>query len=470
MASEHPIAIDTLPPELLAHIFSYFDGPAPSDYRLHDQPDSAMLDGSPQDVNLKNISCVSKRWRAISLPLLFRHVVWYIDRHRLLVELADLQDPSSAIPLLSYLRANNLGGRVSSFTLLLGYRTVPAQPSLDSLAVSRFDPSPLVETDEDRNWLWNALFGLIDPRRLTIIASPQALADLLSRVTFLNDVESWSTTPPLHVLSLSRDLGSTSTPAQSSRPHYYHPPERPHPRSVLFTIRPWTHLLLNEGSFIRLYRTYEFFLRRPPSILGALLDNKRVRGTISLMPPTVTSFSYVAIFPHAGHFVSLIHDLPRLERLFVQLAPRNDVLQNWEEMRNVYPADLWMERDSCYHMIMEVMLHPLTSGAAAGDPVSGDHDDSDSDGHVGKARNWRFLREIETGDVADKEAWDAAVSVLNRSQASIAPGQLAWSIEREGLLVKRPKPVIRESETPDSDSSEEDDDILSALSAAISPW
>jgi hypothetical protein len=36
--------------------------------------------------------------------------------------------------------------------------------------------------------------------------------------------------------------------------------------SALFDVRPWTKLLLNEGSFIRAFATYEFWLRQPPSV------------------------------------------------------------------------------------------------------------------------------------------------------------------------------------------------------------
>jgi hypothetical protein len=36
--------------------------------------------------------------------------------------------------------------------------------------------------------------------------------------------------------------------------------------SALFDVRPWTTLLLNEGSFIRAFATYEFWLRQPPSV------------------------------------------------------------------------------------------------------------------------------------------------------------------------------------------------------------
>ncbi len=43
---------------------------------------------------------------------------------------------------------------------------------------------------EDNNWVWETLFELMDPTRFTMMASPQMLASLLSRMLFLGD--SWS--------------------------------------------------------------------------------------------------------------------------------------------------------------------------------------------------------------------------------------------------------------------------------------
>lgn len=449
MAPKLPIDINVLPTELLAHIFSYLDSPAPSDDRLHDQPDSAMLD-APQETNLKSISCVSKRWRAVSLPVLFRHVIWTVDRYRLLVDMADSKDPITMVPLLAFLRVNGLGRHVYSFTMLVGYRTVPPPPNIEFYAPAHLiNPAltSLVESDEDRNWLWRALFDLMDPLRFTLIASPQALANLLSRIIFLNDADSFGSTPPLHILSLSRDPGAPTTlpPPSPSRRPYYHPIKRPRPRSILPTLRPWTHLLLNENSSIPVYKTYEFFLRRPPSILGALLSN---HGTVSLIPPTLTSMSYVAIFPLATHFSWLVDRLPRLRRLFVQLTPRNDILLDPDEVRNVHAADLWMERNSCYTAVMQHMLQPPAIDGIPDDQwaaftggFGGDDGDGDSDSALDlepEGRNWRFLEEFESGDTSDKEAWDMAVELLETGQRGVGSGQSKWRVEREGLLVRGP--------------------------------
>ncbi len=71
---------------------------------------------------------------------------------------------------------------------------------------------------------------------------------------------------------------SLDSPRRSSQPDVSsvgpsnpeEPVESPHAASsTLFEIRPWSTLLLNEGSFIRAYATYEFWLRTTPSVSEA---------------------------------------------------------------------------------------------------------------------------------------------------------------------------------------------------------
>ena len=414
--------IQALPPELLTHIFSYLDRPAPSDSRLHDEPHPAMLRNEPSSNFLKTISLVSKRWRTTILPSLFRHVRWAFDRWDLLMvepgrSGAHESDPASALPLLAFLRANDLGRHVDTLTLIIGdsmqgiYRltesgrpsdtTVPrhgsptARPAEQpSSPVPR--PMSLAEAQagrgggqrpgrqarekrygEDNNWFWEVLFETMDPRRFTMIASPRMLSSLLSRMLFVGDA--WSFKSQCHILSLSREdrrgplseevpsdqytptengpsiatqassstetaAGSSPTTGDCPNTQCHNPPERI--RSALFTIRPWTSLLLNEGSSMPVYKTYEFFLKRPPSILGALLGCEEPPNDAPLVPPSVRSLSYVAMFPLSSHFNTLVGHLPPLDRLFVQLVPRTAILDDPDEMHCIDAGDLWMERNT----------------------------------------------------------------------------------------------------------------------------
>ncbi|KAH8896510.1 hypothetical protein GQ53DRAFT_743653 [Thozetella sp. PMI_491] len=497
-----PVTIDSLPTELLAQIFSYLTEPPPSTSRLHDQPEPHLLRSEHQD--LKNLSLVSRRWRAISLPVLFRHVQWSFDRWDLLaVEPAQESDPVAALPPLAFLRANDLGRHVESLTLMVSdslqgmWRLAEAGSSPDAPTFSsarsamgstsgsssrhgdlfdnRSDQGeetrhPDIATraatyNEQNNWVWEMLFGLMDPRQLNIIASPRILASLLSRMLFLGD--SWSFKDQCHVLSISRESGKGSARATVERALESAPAgdssdsapglrQRASTEKVqcnnrgmkrvpcnLFTIRPWTSILLNEGSSTRVYKTYEFFLKRPPSILGALLGAEEFPNDRPLIPSTIRSLAYVAIFPLSSHFNTLVRSLPPLDRLFVQLVPRNDILQNPEEMRNVLTSDLWMERNTCYSMVMRELL----TGSAHENDM-----EEFGDGFAGAGgahtRNWRNLREFESGDAADKDAWDMAVQYVRMSRTG-------WRVEREGVFVRAPQ--SQRSSSSDSQSEPADE-------------
>jgi len=537
MDSQPPTTIASLPPELLSQVFDYLASAPPSDTRLNDQPRVDMLKRSETD--LKNISLVSRRWHATVLPILFRHVVWAFDRwDLLLVEPGQNTDPVDGLPLLRFLNENDLGRYVDTITMIVGNSMTgmtrraelgrildlagsSSASGSDSGAAegnaalkdakaelfaagSRFPHiiNRAATYNEDNNWVWKLLFEMMDPRRITIIASPQMLASLLSRMLFLGDAWSFSR-DLLHILSLSREakgkradtaaeadgqscssrdtsdnaitahnLPSSASGASSLPTAAPKPPATP---SSLFTIRPWTHLLINEGSSTRVYKTYEFFLRRPPSILGALLGCEEAPNDKPLIPPTITSMSYIAIFPLSSHFQSLVTFLPRLDKLYVQLVPRNDILHDRDEMRNVQPSDLWMERNTCYGLIMRKLL----TSPEPGDDDDGSDTGESNDGH-GPHRsedNWRHLRIFESGDAADRDAWDMAVTYVRMSATD-------WHVERDGVFVRGPRPP----ETPGSASGAEGDagsqlagsddgqgqaadvEILSVPPDTFSPW
>lgn len=356
-------AVETLPPELMDQIFGYLVRPPPSASRLHDQPKPTMLRARGDDdppCDLKSLSLVNKRWRAMTLPTLFRHVHWALDRWDLLLAepKADLdqdqdQDDAAAssLPLLPFLSDNGLGRHVDTLTMVVG-------DSLEHLSrVPQGHPgrAHLAEQaktyNEDNNWVWRLLFSVMDPTRITVIASPQMLASLLSRMLFLGDA--WSFTPLCHILSLSREdrqSAPSDTPDTASAG-----PSRARP-SQLFTVRPWTSLLLNEGSSVRVYSTYDFIFKRPPSILGALLGAEQSPNDRPLVPTTIRNLAYVGIFPLSSHFHVLVNHLPRLDRLFVQLVPRDrdPPAPEGPEMRNVLTSDLCR---SLSHLLPRRLLH-----------------------------------------------------------------------------------------------------------------
>lgn len=421
-------SIHDLPPEILSQVFEYLTEPVPSERMLFEEPHKGMLCAAPAasdehsrgnddgwrfSGDLKSISQINKKWRSFVLPILFRSVVWQPPVTSLNV--FDLQP----IPLLQFLMKNDLVPYVTTFTLMIYFYEDEIDPAQ---VPHQLRPS-------DLEWLWDQLFSVIDPLRFTIIAPPTTLAGLLNRMLFLDDA--WSFDIPYHVLSLARPSRETKHGAQSDfdpglstlPPHSPLETSSPHARSSypsggavpappcpLFTHRPWTSILLNEGSAIRAYQTYEFFLRQPPSMLSALLGIGEYPNNQPLLPPTIVDFNYIAIFPLASHVHQLFQHLPRVDRLFVQLTPRpgNEVLQDHAAMRKIDRGDLWMERNTAYSHLFAELTAP--------EPDEG----------------WLGLKVFESGDAADRESWDMAVEFLARSEVG------GWGVEREGVLVRMP--------------------------------
>ncbi|KAL2193093.1 hypothetical protein P885DRAFT_46011 [Corynascus similis CBS 632.67] len=498
--SDQAVTIGALPPELLRQVFDALDHIPPSDHRLNEQPDSDMLRDS--DCQLKNISLVSKQWREIVLPMLFRHVIWRLPScdHLLAYPNEDSHSQSDLfgnIPFLVFLRSNDLARHVRSLTIIVCRKVASScdatseEDALDTSGnaqrkrerwntTSDTQAQYLAQTSSatiyrgNNNWLWQMLFDMMDPLRLTLIASPQTLARLLSCMVFVGDADFFSNEERLHILSLSRDscskgpsapfLQPRETPQAVPQTSHKCATEREYTRTELFTIRPWTHLLLNENSSIRVYRTYHFFDRRPPSILTSLLGWEEAPLNVMMVPPSITSLSYIAIFPIASHFSMLVYRLPRIKNLYLQLVPRNDILLDKKEMDHVNASDLWLERNSCYQLAMQYMLVPMTAGPLSHTSSNNnnnnnnniintinDNGDSDDDGEDGDLNagpgehavvgnpdpggiyNWEHLRRLETGDLSDREAWLDAVDWVEESQTG-------WRVERYGVFVKEPRP------------------------------
>lgn len=466
--------VELLPPEIVLSIFSWLDTTPPSERNMYDQPSDMMLRGESGHVNIKHASLVSKTWRTMALPLLFRHVAWTPP-------VSSLSAFSlNPIPLLRFLEEQGLGRFVTTFTLLVDF--------VDRDAESR-DISPQIRP-VDLEWLFDQIFSVVDPLRFTVIAPPTTLAAFMSRMLFLEDA--WSFSIPYHVLSLSRPTrtqdiedkvsqGRSRTGAVVSRStaerHRATARRQQHglrrgqpPTCPLFTIRPWTSILLNEGSSTKVYRTYEFFLRQPPSMLSALLGCGEYPNDRPLIPPSVEDFNYIAVFPLSSHFATLVRHLPRVKRLYVQLAPLEGgraFLDDRREMAQIDPADLWMERDMSYGFVVRKMVAAANAATAAAEAIAAADQDSghhgsgyatDSDdneitadwagvagvqfGEISAVtttlntmnnRNWAELEIFESGDAAiDAEAWDMAVQALKRQSGPMR----WWKVQDRGKIVR----------------------------------
>lgn len=132
--------------------------------------------------------------------------------------------------------------------------------------------------------------------------------------------------------------------------------------ACLLNLLPWTHIGLNEGSFLKAYGTYEFFERGPPSLvysIGQTLTSRKQRriwpeiaAPMERFPASLRSFTYTGIFPFSNHADFRII-LPYLEELDVQFAPdpQSGILDDKERTGKAELQDCWQELVSAYHDI-----------------------------------------------------------------------------------------------------------------------
>jgi hypothetical protein len=115
----------------------------------------------------------------------------------------------------------------------------------------------------------------------------------------------------------------------------------------------------------------------------------------------------------ASHFAALTMHFPRLDGLYVQLVPRSDILDKPEKLIQVERADLWMERNSCYALLMRELFNapPLL--------------------------NYKYLQVFESGDAADRDAWNMAVEYVKR----VGNG---WRTAADGVFVRDPEDLAPE--------------------------
>lgn len=301
-----PLAsIELLPNELLSNIFGFLESPKPSSSEpaLHDEPHFDLTTSG--NVPLKAASCVSKRWRRATIPLLFKHTQLIIKEDRkkreppLMNEIARL--------FLDFVSGNQLNKTIQSFILIAYNETItpPAKPNefseqLQATQISEF---------------WHSIFIAIDPKELLIVAPPDVLGALTSCQVYTKDM--WNFDCPCHYLrlqlrpeallqsphkgiappakyaarmgqlSIVEPLVETSSRGDASQnpdqetniryewPHTRSQDDKPEASTIpastkhqtnIWNVKPWATILLNEGSFMRAYATYEFWNREPPSV------------------------------------------------------------------------------------------------------------------------------------------------------------------------------------------------------------
>lgn len=409
--------IKALPNEILDNIFACLETPAPSDSKLYDEPVWSFT--SSKITNLKSSSMVCWRWRRAVLPLLFKHTCLII------------QDPVMPNPIMrneyfalaDFVRRNNLKGVITSFAVCI--RNIGSPPSFET----HFELMTKSSTP-----FWTKIFEVMDPLDVKIVAPTHVLGFLTGCDVRWEDWEYFQT--PYHCLQLRLPMMPPApeplTSAGSQEQQEERAPVRP---SALFESRRWTALLLNEGSFVEAYKRHDFPEKRPPSILDDLVGDNEKGISTAMIPPTVRDFSYIAIFPTSTHFHKMTRCCPRLDRLYTQFVPRNDILKDPKAMEYLDPNDMWLERNSCYAYIMRELFNSPPTG------------------------NFGYLREFESGDAADVDAWEMAVEYVKRAGGG-------WRVEKPGVFVKDMELAEKQKQENTTDSEFEEGQVPSLLSVS----
>ena len=330
-----PSMFEQLPNEILDYIISSLDLEPPSTRKLSQDP-SVELTVSKAKA-LKNLSRTSHLCRQLSIPRLFR-----CSRVKTICYKVLVNDHLSSISFfvdmiesyLTFLRSNNLLSQVKSLVVY-----IDASPS---------DALREMVTVRKAESIWQHILPHINPQSITIIGEPLYLAR--SMLCGLSILHQWAFDMPLQIIRVSQPAHPSKTLKTAHNPTAV----------GLLDARPWTHLSLNEGSALPAYRSYEYYLKTTPSLLG-----NRPRQTVS--PPllalsaSLTSLHYTATFPFYSHVDDVLKyakAMPLLEELSLQLVPGTEstAFNDPRRTAKVNLEDCWLEVDTGYVLVVHAVV------------------------------------------------------------------------------------------------------------------
>lgn len=390
--------IESLPEELKTQIISYLDVEPPSSSWYTHAPRLSL--GKSELRPLKNLSQVSKAWRRLTKSSLFRcirmnivasqesaafplrapsttsfrHVysvrkaefkarlfksigypleIEWIYRHAWLDAASERAAQwltaldQTLSDLLSFLAKNKLASNVESVSIL-------GEGELDNN--SRDYITDEVHCLIASATFWDVLFRSLEPSQITLVAPPSTLACLLN--CSIRMLDSWAF-PGMNnqLVTLKRprrdhtdaDRRRTSY-SRSEAVHLRMGPNdyaRPALASLLY-IRPWTHIFINEGSYLQAYSTYEYFHKEPPGIVYPLAQGFEV-------PMSLESITYHSVFPFHDYLAAAVNLMSTgiIRSLHVKLAPDADD-KTWDDPCHVGKADItdcWGEIEQVYSLL-----------------------------------------------------------------------------------------------------------------------
>ena len=309
--------LNDLPLELQMRIVEFLDTESPSSKNLHQEPSAHLTKSTTRA--LKNLSAASKRLRSAAIQTLFKFAALTFPPQEASCrqELGDL---------VHFFREN--GVRIASVTVRFSF--------------THSSPDVLMFPDDTLLRICSTVVNVLNPETF-ILVFPSVLRSCLVPLRNLNRSfrdDGWAFDMPLHVLRLK-------SPSQSQACG----------RDGTLWDNSWSCVSLNEGSSLKVYSTYEYFLKDTPSLFHfEYLWKYCIRQPWSV---TVQKFDYIAIFPLPSHISRVLGGLRFLHNLrtfTTRLKPHEAdswILTDPDRVGKCQLADLWMEFEACYSLIVD---------------------------------------------------------------------------------------------------------------------
>lgn len=297
-----------LPPELLEQIISALaEEEPPSATFIHEQPSESLLHRGYH--SLKDLSCVSKKLRQLCFRSLFSALK------------VDIEVDTG---FLEFINSSQLVGRVNS----LVFFTKPECFGGESI--------------------WPQMVEIVDclnAPSVTMIFPPPVFAEVLPYELTLHNAWAFGIDYQVLHLEMPRRRTAPKTPDEVVKD-----------RDV-FAMRPWTHCTYNEGSSVKAYSTYEYYLKEKPSPFPYSRWDQ-FPSTPEKAFEHITSLDLIAVFPtNLNSFSRLMRDIKALRSLRTRLSPTlsNRVLDDPSSLWKCQREDLWMEFEGAYRMIFSFL-------------------------------------------------------------------------------------------------------------------
>ncbi|TKA35562.1 hypothetical protein B0A54_13149 [Friedmanniomyces endolithicus] len=371
-------SIALLPEEVLLQIFTYLDSEPPSLRNLREEPSIQLF--SSEIRPLKHVASVSRQWRRVVLPLLFIYAR---------LRLGALSPPQwlhcrVCGPVALSCRSNGLDLPLPETNVDQYHRDI-VEDAMAYFKKEEHESGLQLSGNIMFSWVPQLYHGLSDFLRFAnandleskieslIVVTEPTLSSEFDRFPQAETDRGWRDWAfgdmDFHVLDLRLDAVSICPSPLLGKPVEYstldHTPRR-FPgiagTSVL-SLRPWTQITINEGSFLAAYSTDELGERGPPSVIFSIKDSLTPRSTytanvqrLSHTPlPSLRKFSYIAIFPFSRN-LDLRDLLPQLEELDLQLAPAlsphgSSILSDPQRRGEADLLDCWTELEAVYEQL-----------------------------------------------------------------------------------------------------------------------